>query len=183
MTLRYVHPGGYFWALERGERDASLLRIASARRKMLILASSESGAGRLAERLTLSGVPVLLAASAGRPDALDVYRADDVSGLVTTQCHLEAHGPVAAPIVVHSRLAKSFRDYNRRRELAISPVHVSFVLPEDEEIAELRGDQIGSPVDLDLDLGSTDALEALLRTDEDPIEAAESSRRWLRLSR
>lgn len=183
MTLRYVHPGGYFWALMRSERDSTLLRIAAARRKMLVLASSESGAERLAERFTLSGVPVLLATSGGRPDAIEVYRSDDVSGLVTTQCHLEAHGPVAAPIVVHSRLAKSFRDYNRRRELAISPVHVSLVLPEDEEIAELRGDQIGSPVDLDLDLDTDDALEALLRADEHVAEPAMSSRRWFPLSR
>jgi len=181
MTLRHVHPGGYFWALQRTERDATLLRIASARRKMVVLATSDGGAERLAERLTLSGVPVLLGTSRGRSDSLEVYRSDDVSALVTTRGHLEAHAPLAAPIVVHSRVAKSLRDYSRRRELAVSPTHLSLVLPEDEEIAEHLADQLGSPEILDVDGG--DALGVMLDHSENSDRATMASRRWFPLTR
>ncbi len=135
MTLRRVHPGGFFWTVDRADRDSWIVRIAGATGKLVVVASSESSAGRLAERMTLSGVPVLLAVGP-KTDPIDTYAADDVSSLVTTVEALESHGAVTAPIAVHTKVAESMRDYTRRVDLVIAPVHVSFVHPETSATAD-----------------------------------------------
>lgn len=181
MTLRQIHPGGYFWSLPRVDRDATLLRIASVLRKMLVLAPDESSAERLAERLTLSGVPVLLAIEGGRCDALEMYRSDGVSALVTTSSFLHQHGPVSAPIVIHNRLADSVREYSRRVELALSKAHVSFVVSEDEVLASALAAQLAMPPVIDLDpIATFDSILDLVEGTDDAIVPA---RRRFPLSR
>ena len=146
--------------MERLERDAALRRIATAFGRMLVYASGEPSADRLAERLRLAGVPVLLATGPSGPGAIEQYTADATSSLVTTSAGLRGHGPVSAPIVVNTRVTPSMREYVRRVELTESPVHVSLVVPEDEPLAADLAAQLGAETPVEAEAG--DPLATLL---------------------
>ena len=161
MSLRRVHPGGFFWTIDRADRDSWILRIAGATGKMVAVASSDSSARRLAERLTLSGVPVLLALGP-KTDAFATYAADDVSSLVTTADTLERHDvAVHGPMAVYTKVAESSRDYARLLEQIAAPVHVSFVYPETAPTAEALATQLSEDDELVVEIES-EPLAAVL---------------------
>lgn len=168
MTLKNVHPGGYFWHVSRAEREGHLLRLVSETGRIVLVTNSVSEANDFAERLTLSGVPVLLATDIANNTAARAFTQDQVSTLVATQEYVLANGPVDAPTAVHLRTSPSVRDYARRIEAVRAPVHVTFVVPEDERrvvslLSHLEGDSgHGSPDDVEfaevLDLTNTDEM-------------------------
>jgi hypothetical protein len=181
MNLRRAHPGGFVVSLERVDRDTTLRRIAAAVGRMLVLAPTDASAKRMAERLTLSGVPVLLAVGAGRPDAVEQFVGDGVSSLVTTADYLDEHGQVSAPIVIHTRVAPTAREYGRRVELAPSSVHVTFVVPEDEALADSLLPDLGEPIGVGVDNG--DLLAPILEQVDASGTVAFSRRRRFPLAR
>ncbi len=134
-TVHRVHPGGFFWNVERAERAAHLVRFAAQTDKLAVVANTAREAVDYAERLTLSGVPVLTAVDVSSPSALSAYHDDSTNVLVTTHEVLLAHGPTTAPMTVHLRSALSVRDYTKRLDAVQSPVHLSFVIPEDQKRA------------------------------------------------
>lgn len=136
MTLENVHPGGYFWKIARGDRDQMLLRLASASRRLVIVAHSTPEAEKYAERLTLSGLPVLLADGAERNSALEA-ELENLSGtVVTTQDFAIAQGPIPAAVAVHLRATCSLRSYARRLDAVPAAVHVTFVAPDETSRAQ-----------------------------------------------
>lgn len=132
MTLKNVHPGGYFWHVSRSDREGHLRRLVSEAGRIVLVTNSVREANDFAERLTLSGAPVLVATDVANAAAGRTFKSDAVSSLVATHEYVLAHGPVAAPTAVHLRTCPSVRDYTRRIEAVQSPVHVTFVVPEDE---------------------------------------------------
>ena len=132
MTLKNVHPGGYFWHVARSEREGHLLRFVREAGRIVLVTNSPREANDFAERLTLSGVPVLVATDVANAGAIEAFSTDDVSSLVATHEYVLAHGPVDAPTAIHLRTSPSVRDYARRVDSVRSPVHVTFVVPEDE---------------------------------------------------
>lgn len=132
MTLRKVHPGGYFWHVARAEREGHLLRLVSEAGRIVLITNSAREANDFSERLTLSGVPVLVATDVSNVAAVRAFSDDRVSTLVATQDYLIAHGPIEAPTVVHLRTSPSVRDYARRVDAVLAPAHVTFIVPEDE---------------------------------------------------
>ncbi len=131
MTLQHVHPGGFFWNIERTERENILLRLATEAGRLAIITRTVQEAESLSERLTLSGLPVFLASDMSRSETLETFREDPVSTLVATHDFLISHGPVRVPMAVHSRVSSSVRDYSRRLEAVPSAAHVTLVSPED----------------------------------------------------
>lgn len=145
MTLKNVHPGGYFWHVPRAEREAHVLRFVREAGRIVLVTNSAREANDFAERLTLSGVPVLVATDVANEGAAKSFATDQVSSLVATHDYVLANGPLDAPTVVHLRSSPSVRDYTRRIEAMRSPVHVTFVVPEDERrvrslLSHLEGD-------------------------------------------
>lgn len=134
-TLQKVHPGGFFWKVERGQRLTNVVRLAAHTQKLVIITNTVREAENFGERLTLSGVPVHVAVDPLSSSAIDGYRADVLSTLVATQEYLVAHEPTAATMVVHVRAALSVRDYTKRLYAVPSSVHLSFIVPEDERRA------------------------------------------------
>lgn len=131
MGLQRVHPGGFFWTISRAEREPMLLRLAAEAKRLSVIASSTREASGYAERLTLSGVPVLTATDPTRSQSADTFLDDRVSTLVTTDDYIAVHGPIRVPMAVHLRVCPSVRAYARRLDAVPSAVHVTFVLPED----------------------------------------------------
>lgn len=168
MTLKNVHPGGYFWHVSRSDREGHLLRLVSETGRIVLVTNSAREANDFAERLTLSGVPVLVATDVANENAARSFTEDRVSTLVATQEYVLAHGPLEAPTAVHLRTTPSVRDYSRRIEAVRAPVHVTFVVPEDERrvvslLSHLEGDSgHGRPDDVEfsdvLDLTNTDEV-------------------------
>lgn len=168
MTLQNVHPGGFFWRVARADRETQLLRFVAEAGKLAIIANTASEANEFAERLTLSGVPVVVATNPANEAAVRSFVDDGLSTLVATQEYLLANAPAPASMVVHLRTSPSVRDYARRLDAAPSSVHLTFVVPEDERRAmsllSHLGDDLGngSPdhVDIDhiIDLTTTDDL-------------------------
>ena len=72
MTLEKVHPGGYFWKVARSDRDQLVRRLATRGRRLSVIAHSALEAKQFAERLTLSGLPVLLAVDPSRTELVAV---------------------------------------------------------------------------------------------------------------
>lgn len=145
MTLKNVHPGGYFWHVSRADREGHLLRLVREAGRIVLVTNSVREANDFAERLTLSGVPVLVATDVANQAAARTFENDAVSSLVATHDYVLTNGPVAAPTAVHLRTTPSVRDYTRRIEAVRSPVHVTFVVPEDERrvgslLSHLEGD-------------------------------------------
>ncbi len=165
MTLKNVHPGGYFWHVSRAEREGHLLHFVSETGRLVLVTNSVREANDFAERLTLSGVPVLVATDVANASAARSFAHGRVNTLVATQEYVLAHGPIDAPLAVHLRTSPSVRDYARRIEAVRAPVHVTFVVPEDERrvvslLSHLEADSgHGRPDDVEfakvLDLTST----------------------------
>jgi len=145
MTLKNVHPGGYFWHVSRAEREGHLLRFLSEMGRIALVTNSAREANEFAERLTLCGVPVLVATEMANASASRAFTQDQVSTLVATQEYVLANGPVDARMAVHLRTSPSVRDYARRVAAVRAPVHLTFVVPEDERrvvslLSHLEGD-------------------------------------------
>ena len=130
--IQRAHSGGYFWTVNRARRINAILDVASSVQKLVIIAGSQGEARDLSERLTLRGLPTLLAASSGTRHSLATFEAATRSALVTTAEYVQRFGPVGAPITIHLRLPFSARNYVRRLRSSLSAVHLSFVTPEDE---------------------------------------------------
>lgn len=168
MTLKNVHPGGYFWHVSRSEREGHLLRFVSEVGRIVLVTNSVSEANDFAERLTLSGVPILVATDVSNDAAGRAFSEDKVSTLVATQEYVLAQGPFSAPTAVHLRTSPSVRDYTRRIGAVQAPVHITFVVPEDERrvvslLSHLEGDgghgtPGETPIDEVLDLTKTDEM-------------------------
>ena len=131
MTLRNVHPGGFFWDISRADRDGILRQLAMEVGRLAVITRSDQEADALAERLTLSGLPVYVATDVSRAATVDTFNSDAVSTLVASHDFVMRHGPVRAPLAVHSRVSSSVREYSRRLEAVQSAVHVTLVTPED----------------------------------------------------
>lgn len=132
--IEQAHPGGFFLSLERSRRIHTILSLASKLKGIVVIAGSDGEAESISERLTLRGVPVLLASS---PDAAEALSALDsaTTALVTTANFIEENGPVQAPLTVHLRPPFSPRSYAKRLRCSLSAVHVTFVTPEDQQRA------------------------------------------------
>jgi hypothetical protein len=166
MTLLQVHPGGYFWHVHRAAREAHLLRLVSETGRLVLITNSAREAIDFSERLTLSGVPVLVAIDTTNVAVVDAFNDDQVSTLIATQEYVIANGPIEARLVVHLRTSPSVRDYERRIGAALAPVHVTFIVPEDERrvvslLSHLKADTgHGEPTDVEfedvVDLRSAD---------------------------
>lgn len=168
MTMKNVHPGGYFWHVARSDREGHLLRFVRETGRIVLVTNSPREANDFAERLTLSGVPVLVATDVANEVAAESFATDGVSSLVATHDYVLAHGPLEAPTAVHLRTSPSVRDYSRRIEAVLAPVHVTFVVPEDERrvtslLSHLMSDSghgLPDNVEFDqvLDLTNTDEM-------------------------
>ena len=136
-AVHQVHPGGFFWNIERSERAPQLMRFVAQTTKLAVVANTVREAEKFAERLTLSGVPVVLATDAAKPEGLTGYCNEDEGPCVLIATHDVAlsHGPMPSPMTVHLRSALSVRDYTKRLDALQSPVHLSFVVPEDQKRA------------------------------------------------
>lgn len=170
MTLQNVHPGGFFWRIARSDRETQLLRFVAEAGKLAVIANTAREANEFAERLTLSGVPVLVATNPANETAVRSFVDDGVSTLVATQEYLLANARVPASMVVHLRTSPSVRDYARRLDAAPSSVHLTFVVPEDERramslLSHLGDTGNGTPdhVDIDhvIDLTTNDDLATM----------------------
>jgi len=171
MTLQNVHPGGFFWHVARSDREIHLLRFVAEAGKLAVITNTAREAHDFAERLTLSGVPVLVATNPANHGAVRSFVDDGLSTFVATQEYLLANGPAPASMVVHLRTCPSVRDYARRLVAAPSSVHLTFVVPEDErramsllshlgdDAANGTPDQVG--IDHVIDLTSTDDLAVM----------------------
>lgn len=181
MNLRHVHPGGFFWSVERVERDDALRRIATVVGRMVVFSPNAQSAERRAERLRLAGVPVLVATDTQGGDAIGQYLTDGTSSLVTTGEHLRGHDPIPAPVAVHTRVAPSLRIYARRLELAEAPVHISLIVPEDETLADDLISLLGEVTPIEAD--PADPLAAILERCAEDESARIASRRRFPLTR
>ena len=147
--IQRAHSGGFFWAVNRSRRIQVILDMAAQLPKLVIIAGSESEAADIAERLTLRGLPVLLAAS------IEGYQRsigpDDWSGgtLVTTAEYVSDRGPISSPMTIHLRPPFSVRSYVKRLKFSISPVQLTFVTPEEEA----RADQLRAALSPHLEVG------------------------------
>ncbi len=134
-----AHPGGFFWSVDRSRRVQTLLALAAHLKGMVVIAGSVSEATAISERLTLRGVPVVLAASVDRHTVVQDLESGATNALITTADFIEENGPIRAPLTVHLRPPFSPRSYAKRLRSALSAVHVTLVTPEDEQRAgELR---------------------------------------------
>lgn len=132
--IEQAHPGGFFLSLDRSRRIQAILSLASKLKGIVVIAGSEGEAEVISERLTLRGVPVLLASNP--QDAEVISESDsDTTALVTTARFIEENGPVHAPLTVHLRPPFSPRSYAKRLRCSVSAVHVTFVTPEDQQRA------------------------------------------------
>ena len=147
--IQRAHSGGFFWTVNRSRRIQVILELAGRLPKLVIIAGSESEAADVAERLTLRGLPVVLAAS------IDGFQRaigpDDWSGgaLVTTADYVADRGPIASPMTVHLRPPFSVRSYVKRLKFSISPVQLTFVTPEEV----VRADELRAAVSPHLEVG------------------------------
>ncbi|NNC80644.1 MAG: hypothetical protein HKN94_10890 [Acidimicrobiales bacterium] len=137
MTFTQIHPGGYLWRVERSERDACILQLATDIKKLIVVTRSDVAAQELSERLTLSGMPSVAAVSDDSAFAFHAYASDDLTTLVVSDAALHANAPLASAMVIHAQLAHSPKTYHRRVADASAPVHVSLVVPEDVDIVDL----------------------------------------------
>ncbi|MGI9606698.1 MAG: hypothetical protein ACR2P0_11225 [Acidimicrobiales bacterium] len=182
MTLQHVHPGGFFWQTSRSDRELRVRDLAAKAGRLAVITKSAEQANEVAERLTLSGLPVLLATDVDRRGAADSFVADGVSSLVATHEYVLEHGPLPAAAAVHTRLVTSLRQYVRRLSSVPAPVHISFVVPEDIQAARAMVPLLSDDAVIDLDADHT--LESVLG--ERPlaeVAAVVNSRRRFLLTR
>ncbi len=134
--IQRAHNGGFFWAVNRGRRIQAILEVAGSLKKLVIIAGSESEAFDVSKRLTLRGLPVVLAVDDSHRGAFDP---DATTAIVTTADFAQKNGPIRAPMTIHLRPPFSVRSYVKRLKNSVSAVHVTFVTPEDAQRAgELR---------------------------------------------
>ena len=178
MTLENVHPGGYFWKIARGDRDQMLLRLATAGKRLVVVAHSTPEAEKYAERLTLSGLPVTLADGSERSSALEAELQNLTGTVVTTHDFAMSHGPIPARVAVHLRPTCSLRPYARRLEAVPAAIHVTFVAPDeiaraDALLLSLRKEQGNSDV---IDVTLEEVID-LTDSKAESVAEIESSRR------
>ena len=173
--IRRAHPGGFFWSLDRSRRIQTLLSLAGKLKGIVVIAGSESEAVAISERLTLRGVPVLLAANPDAGADTDLT-STSTSALITTADFIEKNGPIHSPMTVHLRPPFSPRSYAKRLRSAVSAVHVTFVTPEDEQRAGELCSSLSASSDeaADAPLDLTDLVD-LTRSKE--VAAIEQPRR------
>ena len=173
--IQRAHTGGFFWTVNRSRRIQVILEMAGKLPKLVIIAGSESEAADVAERLTLRGLPVILAAS------IEGYQrpigSSDWSGgaLVTTAEYVSGHGPISSGMTIHLRPPFSVRSYVKRLKGSISPVQLTFVTPEEE----VRASQLRAALSPHLDAGDQGVeLDELLRlTESDNPAVVDAPRR------
>jgi hypothetical protein len=151
MTFTQIHSGGYLWRVDRSERDARIRQLATDVKKLVVVTRSDVAAMELSERLTLSGLPSVAAVSNDFDFALHTYAGDDLTTLVIADEALHANAPIASPMVIHAQLAHSPKRYHRRVSDASAPVHVSLVVPEDEDVIDSLLPSIAEGDIIDLD--------------------------------
>lgn len=176
MNLQHVHPGGYFTRIGRGDREPAIRDAAVAVGQLLVITRSDAAAEELGERLALAGMPVIVGIPEDGAAAVAAFVDDGVSTLVASHDYVLDHGPIEAPLVVHSRMATSSRQYSRRLSAAPSPVHVTFVVPEDEHTATSLVVQVSDEAVLDLD--GTIVLRDVLSVDSEPASVSGGRRRF-----
>lgn len=113
----------------------AILEVATSLKKLVIIAGSESEAADVSRRLTVRGVPVLLAVKPDDANGASVFESDSTTALVTTAEYAEKNGPLSSPMTIHLRPPFSVRSYVKRLKSSVSAVHVTFVTPEDESRA------------------------------------------------
>ena len=133
--VQRVHPGGFFWTVQRADRLAHIARFVAQTRQLAIIASSDAEVSSHAERLKLSGVPVHQAMSDSPSSVLETYLAEPATTLIAPHEYLVENGPVPVPMAVHLRAARSVRQYAKRLDALPAAVHLTFVIPEDDQRA------------------------------------------------
>lgn len=184
MTLEKVHPGGYFWKVARSDRDQLVRRLATRGRRLSVIAHSALEAKQFAERLTLSGLPVLLAVDPSRTELVAAESDSITCNIVVTHEFAVGNGPLEVSLAVHLRPASSIRDYSRRVSAVQAAAHISFVTPEDESraatlLASLTRDQVGEDV---IDVTLEEVID-LTDRDSEVVASIANSRRRGRSSR
>lgn len=135
-NVQRVHPGGFFWTVQRADRLNHVMSFVAQTRRLAVVASAVNVAEEFAERLTLSGVPIHQATDVNNSLAYDAFKKSDGGTLVTTAEFVIAHGPLPVSMTVHLRASSSVRDYTKRLEALPSSVHLTFIVPEDEKRAK-----------------------------------------------
>ena len=158
--LQHVHPGGYFQRIDRAAREAVILQAATSVRQIVVIARTDATARDIGERLALSGMPTIVGQADDRGDAVRSFESDGVSTLVASHDYLTSNGPIEAPLVIHARMATTSRQYTRRLNSTRAPLHLTFVVPEDERAAETLVVQLSDDAVVSLD-GDVDLTEVL----------------------
>lgn len=164
--IQRAHTGGFFWAVNRGRRIQAILEVASNLNKLVIIAGSDSEAHEVSKRLTLRGLPVVVAVGDSPRSA---FTSDSTTAIVTTAEFAQKNGPIKAPLTIHLRPPFSVRSYVKRLKNSVSAVHVTFVTPEDAQRAgELRS--VLSP-GADTADGESIALSKVIDLTDSPVAA------------
>ncbi len=135
-AIQRAHSGGFFWTVTRSRRLQLILDLAARLSKLVVIAGSESEAADVAERLTLRGLPVQLAAAIDARPRVAAGAEDSGVVVITTAEYAAKNGPVEASMTLHLRPPFSARSYIKRLKCVVSPVHITFVTPEDQARAE-----------------------------------------------
>ena len=153
--IQRAHHGGFFWSVNRSRRIQAILEVAGRVQKLVVIAGSESEAVDISERLTLRGLPVLLAVGPHAQVGHRSFASGAKSALITTAECAQKNGPVEAPMTIHLRPPISVRSYVKRLKCLVSAVHITFVTPEDER----RAGALRSVLSPDLDPAGDEGIE------------------------
>ena len=181
MTFQRVHEGGYFWKLDRSERESSILRLATVVPQLVVITRSDAVSCDLGERLLLRGLPVVVGTAVTGEMPLRAFRSDGVSSLIASDTYLTEHSYVEAGLVVHARIASSAKDYYRRLDEVVSPVHITLVVPEDDKPARRLINHLDK--DVVIDLSDDQAIDALIDLTESTFPASARTKRRFPLVR
>lgn len=182
INVQRVHPGGFFWTVERVDRLNHVVNFVAQTRRLAVVANAVSVAEEYAERLTLSGVPIYQATDINSTVSCDAFKATDGGTLVTTAEFVVAHGPLPVSMTIHLRAASSVRDYTKRLAALPASVHLTFVVPEDEK----RARSLCSHFEHDHGHGRTQdvsLVDLIDLTDSNSVAMVSSARRRFPLSR
>lgn len=174
--IQRAHSGGFFWTVNRARRVQAILDVASRVKRLVIVAGSESEASDVSQRLTLRGLPVLLAASPSDRRPARTFKTSDRTVLVTTAEYAQENGPIESSMTIHLRPPFSVRSYVKRLKSSVSAVHLTFVTPEDEQ----RAGSLRSVLSPDLDPTGDQGIElgnVLDLTDSPQAATIETGRR------
>lgn len=153
--IQRAHRGGFFWTVNRSRRIQAILEVAGRVKKLVIIAGSESEAIDVSERLTLRGLPVVLAVGSAAKGGQRSFDNDSTTALITTADCAQKLGPIESPMTIHLRPPISVRSYVKRLKSSVSAVHVTFVTPEDER----RAGALRSVLSPDLDPSGDEGIE------------------------